>query len=155
MLVASAFQLSEYRNALLDDRKTDTRHLVETAHGILEHFHDRVRSGELSEDQGRQAAARTLEALLRPAPASPRSPANYRPTGDGMTRVQHLARYVASTPEGRRNDALFWACCTAYREGYPAEAFHALHDAAVAAGLSEVEISRTLTSAQRAVGGAA
>ena len=48
---------------------------------------------------------------------------------------------------GERNALLFWAACTAQEEGHDAR--EELHQAALDAGLPEVEVERTLHSAER------
>ncbi len=63
MLTASGIELMSYRHALMEDRKDATRHLVQTAHSILGHYHAKVQSGELNEEQGKLAAAGAIKAL--------------------------------------------------------------------------------------------
>jgi hypothetical protein len=66
--------------------------------------------------------------------------------------LTHLARWVASQPEGNRNAGLFWAANRAL-EADPAADLASLADAARLAGLRDREITRTLNSA-RNTGGA-
>ncbi|MCM8625227.1 bacteriohemerythrin [Accumulibacter sp.] len=47
---------------LYQDRQIKTRHLVEAATGVLEHYHDLQKAGTLSEDEARQ---RAIEAIRR------------------------------------------------------------------------------------------
>ncbi len=63
MLLATALQLSEYRDTLVGDRKAATRHLVQTAHSTLAHYHAQVEAGELTEEQGQRAATAALKAM--------------------------------------------------------------------------------------------
>jgi hypothetical protein len=62
--------------------------------------------------------------------------------------LSHLASWVASQPEGNRNNGLFWAACRAAEAG-DAGALDSIANAARAAGLDEREIDRSITSAQR------
>jgi hypothetical protein len=61
--------------------------------------------------------------------------------------LTHLARWVASQPEGNRNAGLFWAANRAL-EADPAADLTPLADAARLAGLGDLEIIRTLDSAR-------
>jgi Bifunctional DNA primase/polymerase, N-terminal len=61
----------------------------------------------------------------------------------------HLARWVASQPEGNRNAGLFWAANRAL-DTDPAADLSPLAAAARHAGLGEKEITRTLHSARKA-----
>lgn len=73
----------------------------------------------------------------------PRRPMPQTRCGD----IGALARWVASQPEGNRNSGLYWAANRVIEAGLdPAD----LLPAAVAAGLSEAEAYRTITSARRA-----
>lgn len=60
-----------------------------------------------------------------------------------------LARFVERSPQGARNSRLFWAACTAAREGAD---LHPLAAAATAIGLDAKEIALTIASARRTVG---
>ena len=62
--------------------------------------------------------------------------------------LDHLARWVASQPEGNRNAGLFWAANRAL-DTDPAADLSSLAAAARQAGLGDQEISRTLDSARR------
>jgi hypothetical protein len=86
------------------------------------------------------AAVTSLLDPGRTQPARPQAAA----TGD----VGRLAGWVARLQEGNRNAGLFWAACRAVEAGQPA----VLDDLAAAAahtGLTEREISRTISSARR------
>ncbi len=63
MLVVAIFALSYQKSTLLEDRKTRTRHVVETAHGVLAHFHALQTTGKLNEEQARQGALEAVKAL--------------------------------------------------------------------------------------------
>jgi bifunctional DNA primase/polymerase-like protein len=60
----------------------------------------------------------------------------------------YLARWVSGQPEGNRNAGLFWAACRALDED-PSADLSVLAAAATAAGLDDVEVTRTLDSARR------
>ena len=62
--------------------------------------------------------------------------------------ISHLARWVASQPEGNRNTGLYWAANRAL-DTDPAADLTALAAAAKDSGLEEPEITRTLDSARR------
>ncbi|MBI3776341.1 MAG: methyl-accepting chemotaxis protein [Gammaproteobacteria bacterium] len=66
--VAGAFIIGmlsvvDYKNNLLEDRKSGTKHVVETAYGVLDHFHALEVSGVLTADQAKQAAKDTLRRM--------------------------------------------------------------------------------------------
>ena len=106
----------------------------------------------------------------RPAPTSssghpaataawtgPPSPGSCNPSGSPAARSRarprtrtssHLARWVASQPEGNRNAGLFWAANRAL-DADPAADLSPLAAAARQAGLDDQEITRTLDSARR------
>ncbi|WP_166353561.1 bifunctional DNA primase/polymerase [Phytoactinopolyspora limicola] len=65
--------------------------------------------------------------------------------------VERLARYVAQTPEGNRNDVLYWASCRAAEGGV--RDTQPLLDAAVRAGLDQREAAQTISSAYRRLAG--
>lgn len=51
------------RAAMLDERQAQVRHIVESAHGVVEHFAAQANSGALSENQAREAAREALRAM--------------------------------------------------------------------------------------------
>jgi hypothetical protein len=59
-----------------------------------------------------------------------------------------LVAWVGKLGEGNRNSGLFWAACRAAEAGHD-EALADLAEAAIGAGLPEVEAWRTITSAVR------
>lgn len=87
-----------------------------------------------------------------PPPVTRWAPAGHD-QGKHARRAQHLAAHVAAAAEGQRNDRLFWAACTAHREGYPPGTFGLLEQAAVHAGLNEAEARATIASAHRTMRG--
>jgi hypothetical protein len=99
---------------------------------------------EMLRPKARESAQRS------PMPASTRSYAH------PITRVQGILNRVAHTGEGERNKVLFWGAMRVVemvieRELPPSEgdrAFAALCDAALHAGLTAPEITRTLQSAR-------
>jgi Bifunctional DNA primase/polymerase, N-terminal len=66
--------------------------------------------------------------------------------------VSHLAGWLASQPEGNRNQGLFWAANRAI-EADDHETLGKLADAARTAGLDDREINRTIRSAQATTAG--
>jgi len=51
------------RRELLDDRKVKTRHLVEVAYGVLEHYHQMAADGKMTMTEAQQAAVQLIKAL--------------------------------------------------------------------------------------------
>jgi hypothetical protein len=86
------------------------------------------------------AAARLLE------PAREKQLQAPRPAREG--RVTQLARWLATQPEGNRNNGLFWAANRVVETDQAAD-LTPLAAAARQAGLTEPEITRTLNSARR------
>lgn len=101
-----------------------------------------------------QPAARLPGALRELLEAPPR-PA-LRVLSGGASSADGLVRVVREATAGGRNDALFWAACRAAEEGRLDEVAPQLRDAAIATGLDEREVDRTLDSAStRQAGGVA
>ncbi len=94
-------------------------------------------------------------AIERPVVALPnhlrdliiRRPVERRP-GNGGTGTG-LVDFVGKAIEGNRNNALYWAACTARTEGTLDNLADQLIDAATKNGLSEFEARRTVSSAER------
>jgi hypothetical protein len=82
--------------------------------------------------------------LLQPARQHQR-PAHHLPAEQG---TGHLARWLAIQPEDNRNAGLFWAASRAL-EADPAADLSPLAAAARQVGLTDLEITRTLSSARR------
>lgn len=59
----AGFGLINERDKLLDYRKTAVRHVVETAHGVVAHYHQLAQSGALATDAAQDAALNTLKSL--------------------------------------------------------------------------------------------
>jgi hypothetical protein len=89
-------------------------------------------------------------ALLEPKPVPP---PRRRKAGDRTARnlVRYLPRWVGQQAEGNRNDALFWAACTALEAGCGDDALGQLVAAAIQTGRPEAEAQRTITSAWQRV----
>lgn len=80
----------------------------------------------------------------RPTPTGPRA---------GDVDGRRLATWLASQPEGNRNQALFWAACRYAEQHLPEDQAHELLGvAAQRAGLSETETITTIRSAYRSAG---
>ncbi|MGO2746742.1 bifunctional DNA primase/polymerase [Microbacterium sp.] len=90
------------------------------------------------------ALPQQARAVLRPAQR--RQYVNPAPAGDGVGLIRH----VATAAPGDRNKCLFWAACRAYEDNLPV--LDQLRAAAVATGLHEAEIERTIVSASRTIG---
>lgn len=63
MSVISTLSLLAERDSLLEDRKVKTRHLVESAYGVLEHFSARQKKGEIGEEEAKAAALSLLKGM--------------------------------------------------------------------------------------------
>ncbi|HTY03123.1 MAG TPA: cache domain-containing protein [Rhodocyclaceae bacterium] len=63
MLVITVVALLNERSSLIEDREVKTRHLVEAATGVAEHFHRLEQSGQMSAEQARAAAMATIKDL--------------------------------------------------------------------------------------------
>ncbi|WP_062984614.1 bifunctional DNA primase/polymerase [Nocardia anaemiae] len=64
-------------------------------------------------------------------------------------RMDGLVRAVAEAVPGKRNQVLFWAACRAIEQGADQAVLDLLRAAALTCGLDEVEVERTLRSAER------
>ncbi len=62
VFMAVAFLIIQ-KGVMLDDRKVKTRNLVESAYTVLEHYHNKVKSGELTERESQQMAMRVVEGM--------------------------------------------------------------------------------------------
>lgn len=100
----------------------------------------------VAQHRPRSVDATALRAFLDP-PRPMRPPANMPTVG---ARPDRLAAWVASRPEGGRNQGLFWAACRMAEDGHRFDtAASVLGDAASSAGLSEREALTTIRSAYR------
>jgi methyl-accepting chemotaxis protein len=63
VVVITGVFLTLQKGIMLDDRKVKTRNLVESAYGVLEHYHARVETGELSEAEAQLTAMRVIEGM--------------------------------------------------------------------------------------------
>ncbi len=94
----------------------------------------------------RPVNAVALRAFLEP-PRPARAPSRMPALG---ARPDKLAAWVASRPEGARNQGLFWAACRMVEEGHTYDATASvLGDAAHSAGLCDREALTTIRSAFR------
>ncbi|TRW47425.1 bifunctional DNA primase/polymerase [Georgenia yuyongxinii] len=98
----------------------------------------------VAEQAPRPVDAGALRSFLEP----PRPPRSSGFTPVGTRPPAWLASWLASKPEGGRNNALFWAACRMVEEGHDhASTLGVLGPAALQAGLSEREIATTVKSA--------
>ena len=63
MLLVMSLSLFSERAGLLEDRKVKTRHLVEAAHSLAQHFHAQQVSGVMSDEQAKLAAMAAIKSL--------------------------------------------------------------------------------------------
>lgn len=103
----------------------------------------------VAQHEPRPVDSLALRRLLDPPRVIPRSPDVPAPG----TRPDRLAAWVATRPEGARNQSLFWAACRMVEDGHPlSSTITVLGDAAGRAGLSEQEAESTIRSAHRIAG---
>ena len=62
-LFSGLWSAYQSRDDFLAERKMKTRHLVETAHGTVNHFHDLFKAGKMEEKAAQDAALATIKAL--------------------------------------------------------------------------------------------
>jgi diguanylate cyclase (GGDEF)-like protein/PAS domain S-box-containing protein len=63
MALIATLALMDERSRLMEDRAVKTRHLVESAHGVLVHFHALQQRGELTEGEAKRAALDTIRTM--------------------------------------------------------------------------------------------
>jgi diguanylate cyclase (GGDEF)-like protein/PAS domain S-box-containing protein len=63
MVLIATLALMDERSRLMEDRAVKTRHLVESAHGVLVHFHALQQRGELTEGEAKRAALDTIRTM--------------------------------------------------------------------------------------------
>ncbi|MBF6065028.1 bifunctional DNA primase/polymerase [Nocardia terpenica] len=90
-----------------------------------------------------------LRERVRPALVLPYRRATQRRRGTGTG--EGLARFVRQAGAGNRNNALFWAASRAYADQASPDVLEAIADAGEAAGLSQLEVERTMASARKQV----
>ena len=61
--VLISVSLMSLKDNLLEDRKTKTKHVVETVHGFLDHYYGLEKSGQLNRQQAQEAAKKAIESL--------------------------------------------------------------------------------------------
>jgi len=62
MAIIAVFLFSQ-KQSMFEDRKTKTRHLVESAYSVLGYYHEKSSAGELSEAEAQQSAMRVVEQM--------------------------------------------------------------------------------------------
>jgi methyl-accepting chemotaxis protein len=63
LLAVTAMALFLEKSTMMDDKKLKTRHLVESAHTVLVHFHELEKSGAMTKDAAQTAAVAAVQAL--------------------------------------------------------------------------------------------
>ncbi|MCK6265299.1 methyl-accepting chemotaxis protein [Vibrio sp. ZSDE26] len=63
LLIPLGYVLNQYQNDLMEAKKLKTRHLVESTHSLVSHFHQQQLSGALSKDDAQEQAKRAVEKL--------------------------------------------------------------------------------------------
>ena len=131
-----------------DMASTDVARIVR-AIGTFNHKHDPPAPVTCARVELDVYALGEIVGSLPDAPGeAPRRPKFVSEVSEGSPgSLAGLVRTVREAPVGERNAILFWAACTAQEEGHDAR--EELRQAAFDAGLPEVEIERTLGSAER------
>ena len=109
-----------------------------------------VRDGRMHDAlDGEPETGKPAPAVVEPMPvAQVAGPAGAK--GSKPRYVKHMLEWVATQREGNRNNATFWAACKMREQGMPqAHAEVLLVPIAVALGLPEREVERTIASAYR------
>ena len=63
LCILCAVSLANLHNSMMEDRKLQTKHLVENGSGVIEHFHKQFQAGTLSEADAKKGATETLRAM--------------------------------------------------------------------------------------------
>lgn len=63
LIVPIVLALIDYQQSLSEAKQTQTRHLVESAYSLIEHYHSQQQSGTLSKQAAQEAAAGAIQAL--------------------------------------------------------------------------------------------
>jgi methyl-accepting chemotaxis protein len=63
LIALCAVSLGSLRSSMMEDRKVQTKHLVESGASILKHFHALAQAGTLSEADAKKAATEALRAV--------------------------------------------------------------------------------------------
>ncbi|MGF1722898.1 methyl-accepting chemotaxis protein [Vibrio kyushuensis] len=63
LLIPLGYVLNQYQNDLMEAKKLKTRHLVESTHSLISHFHQQQLSGALSQEDAQEQAKRAVEKL--------------------------------------------------------------------------------------------
>ena len=63
IVVITGVFLYFHKQVMLQDRMTKTRHLVESAYGVLDYHYKKVQSGELTEAEAQEQAMRIVEGM--------------------------------------------------------------------------------------------
>jgi methyl-accepting chemotaxis protein len=63
LVILSAVSLHSYRDSLLQEKKQQLKHVVETAYGVVDFYHRLSRDGGMSEDAARQASLAAVRNL--------------------------------------------------------------------------------------------
>jgi hypothetical protein len=88
-----------------------------------------------------------LAKLLIADPPQPRRPGSHMPSS---RQLQGLVRRVSEERE-TRNKVLYWAAMRLVENNYPEPAYDAIADAALATGLPQSEVNKTINSARKAL----
>jgi Bifunctional DNA primase/polymerase, N-terminal len=87
----------------------------------------------------------------------PDPPRTYQANSNGTpnpTQLADILSKVADAVNGERNNLLYWGACRLTEDSYPRAAFNALHQAGIHTGLPGHEVTKTIRSANHALGGA-
>ena len=63
IVVLAVVTLMQNKSSMLEDRKTKTQDLVESAHSIVSNYYEAYQAGELTEQEAQTAALKTLQGM--------------------------------------------------------------------------------------------
>ena len=63
LILCSMFSLLNEKKVMIEDRKMKTEHLVQSAHSLLEFYHKKELSGELTQEVAQAEAFKAIESL--------------------------------------------------------------------------------------------
>jgi methyl-accepting chemotaxis protein len=115
MILIAALALQSEKSTLLDDRRVKTRHLVETAHSLLNHYYNLQQKGTMSEGAAKDAAMQAIRDL--------RYEGNeYFWLNDFTAPVPKMLMHpTAPALDGKVMDADKYDCCTSIQGGVNGE----------------------------------
>ena len=111
LLILAIWTVADKKADLLAERKLKTRHLVETAHGVLDYYWQQEKQGKLAGDDARKAAAEAVKKLRYEGE-------EYFWINDlGVPVPKMVMHPTVSSLDGQVLDAAKFNCATSLQEG--------------------------------------